>query len=282
MPDVREARTILGVREDASRDEIERKYTVLLKKHRATAAQDENQGGEKVDIAAVTQAYNLLMGYEEPQTEEENRAPNPVLTKMGIDEKKARNFLHYYKFHILIGIVLLFVMVFTIRGCVLRVDPDLNVAFVGNIYLDNSDLLKQKVEAAVPEITEPGFDNAFLAKDMDGQQAYAMQMKAMVLFGAADTDLFILDKENFRKYAAQGAFMNLDEWGAELKVDMNLNSELIVGTEEDPAKHLYGVNIGKNKFLAESGVIGEELIAAIPVRSKNVEKAKKLVEFLLK
>lgn len=281
MMDKKEAYKVLGLASNASRNDIERRYSILLKKHRMASA-EEQEGSEAINIDEVTAAYSLLMGYVEPEAVA--KAPNPLLKKVGIDEKKAGNFLHYYKVHIIIGIIALIVLATTIRGCVTRVDPDFNLAFLGNIYFSETDALKDTIKAEIPEIKEPGFDGAFLGADgsSDGQQEYAMQMKAMVLFAAADVDLFIIDKANFDKYAEQGAFISLDEIAPKLGIDKEKNKTYAAKSKEDTAEHIYGVDISNSEVLKKSNIQGKEMIAAIPVRGKQLDKAEKLIALLLK
>ena len=282
MLDVKRAHEILGVGKNASKNDIERRYSIILKKFRMAPA-DKQEGSEAVDIDEVTMAYNLLMGYVEPQTEEEIKAPNPIMKKMGIDEKKAGNFFHYYKVHIIVGIIVLIVLATTIRGCVTRVDPDFNMAFLGEIAFNETAVLKETIQAEIPEIKEPGFDGAFIGTgdSAGGQQEYAMQMKAMVLFAAADVDLFILDKASFDKYAEQGAFISLDEIARRLGVDKEKSKPYILKVNEENTDHIYGIDITDNEVFKKSGILGKEMIAAIPVRSKQAEKAEKVIGLLL-
>ena len=60
-----------------------------------------------------------------------------------------------------------------------------------------------------------------------------MQMKAMVLFAAADVDLFILDKANFEKYAEQGAFISLDEIAPRLGIDNEKSKPYTMKAKDD-------------------------------------------------
>ena len=280
MVDKKEAYKILGLAGNASKNDIERRYTIILKKYRMISAEGQ-EGREEVDIDEITGAYNLLMGYEEPQSKSEIKAPNPLLKKVGIDEKKAGNFLHYYKIHIIIGVIALIVLATTIRGCVTRVDQDFNMAFLGQLYFSETDVLKETIKKEIPEIKEPGFDGAFLGFE-DGQQEYAMQMKAMVLFAAADIDLFILDKANFDRYMEQGAFISLDEIAPRLGIDKEKSNPYTIKTKDDTAEHIYGIDISNSKALKESNIQGKEMIAAIPVRSKWPERAEKVIALLLK
>ena len=283
MLDTKRAREILGVGKEANKNDIERRYSILLKKHRMGSAEGQ-EGGEEISIDEITGAYNLLMGYVEPQSEAEMTPPNPLLKKVGIDEKKAGNFFHYYKVHIIVGIIALLVIAFTVRGCVTRVDPDFNIAFLGELYYSETDVLKGTIQKEIPEIKEPGFDGAFLGSgdSADAQQEYAMQMKAMVLFAAAEVDLFIIDKANFDRYAAQGAFISLDEIAPRLGIGSDQSEPFKARAGEDTAEHIYGIDISKSEVLKSSNIQGREMIAAIPVRSKLPDKAEKVIALLLK
>lgn len=282
MLDAKEAQEILGLGRNASRNDIERRYSILLKKHRMSSSQDENSNAEQDKFELITKAYNLLMGYEEPQIEQNPKKPNPLMKKMGIDEKKAQNFFYYYKFHMIIGIILLITVIFTVKGCVNRIEPDFSTAFIGEIIYSDSDAFKKEIKAAVPEIKEPGFDGAFLTPDGKGEQEYAMQMKAMVLFAAQDVDLFILDKNNFKKYAQEGAFVSLDEIASNLGVDKEKNKEFVLKTKDESNEHLYGIDISSSKALKDGGITGKEFIAALPVRGKQLDKTLKVLKLLLK
>ncbi|NJD03156.1 MAG: hypothetical protein FIA99_11330 [Ruminiclostridium sp.] len=282
MIDKKEAYKILGLADNASRNDIERRYAIILKKYRMESAEGQD-GSEAVDIDKITGAYSLLMGYVEPQPEVELKAPNPLLKKLGIDGKKAGNFFHYHKIHIIVGIIALIVLAATIRGCVTRVDPDFNIAFMGQLYFNETDVLKETIKKEIPEIKEPGFDGAFLSKDStDGQQEYAMQMKAMVLFAAGDIDLFILDKESFDRFVQQGVFTNLDEIAPRLGIENEISKLYKMKLEDNTTEHIYGIDISNSEALKKSKIQGVKMIAAISVRSKWPEKAEKVIKLLLK
>lgn len=331
--DKKEAREILGVAKEASRNDIERKYAILLKKHRMSsikvgycdnpeAAEDrENEfrdasaggGAASQDLGAthdkslkpeeysfekVTEAYNVLMGFDIKIKEEPPSSIAPLLKKAGIDEKKARNFLYYYKYHIIIAIVLVIGVVYFVRGCVNRVEPDFNIAFMGRLgYMDASEKLKEIIKENIPGITEPSIDGAFLSDDDEiSEQQYAMQVKATILFAAGDIDIFILDRTNYERYAKQGVFMSLDEIAPALGIDMEKHKEYILKVENEVSdggdnqaeapvetgpEHLYGIDVKDSKALNEAGVIGDEMIAAIFAGCEKVDKAKRFLEFLI-
>jgi hypothetical protein len=319
--DKKEARKILGVTKETSINDIERRFSILLKKQRMAKAQPEDEEEhqentpagidgasgdygtaeapvvkqEEYSFEQVTQAYNVLMGYEVALKEEAPSKAAPFLKKAGIDEKKARNFFYYYKFHMLVGIIVILILVFTVKGFINQEKPDFNTAFIGKIsYSDVIDQLKDAFKANVPEIKVPGFDGAFLSDDDQSEQQYAMTMKATVLFASGDVDLFITDKESYLRYAKNGAFISLDEIAPGLGVDMEKNKDNVIGIEdtdingeakvtaEPVVKHLYGVDITNSSVLKESGVLGDSFIVSIYVNSKNSDKALKVIQYLMK
>ena len=318
--DKKEARKILGVTKETSINDIERRFSIFLKKQKMARAQPEDEEEHQDNASAgideaskdsgtaaapvvkqeeysfdqVSQAYNVLMGYEVALKEEAPSKAAPLLKKAGIDEKKARNFFYYYKFHMLAAIIVIVSLVFIVRGCVNQVRPDFNTAFIGKIsYTDATDKLKDAYRANLSEIKEPGFDGAFISKDDHSEQQYAMTMKATVLF-VGGMDLFIMDKESYLNYAKNGAFLNLDEIAPGLSADMEKNKDNIVAIEEtdingevkataEPVvKHLYGVDITNSTVLKEAGVIGKDFIASIYVNSKKSDTALKVLQFLMK
>ena len=281
MLDTVDAHKILGISSDAGRTQIEKRYSTLLKKHRITGIQGDSSSTEQEDFKIATEAYNFLMGYEEP-VNAEPRKPNPLLVKMGIDEKKAQNFFYYYKYHMIIGLVVLLMIVFTVKGCVEKVDPDFTTVFIGQVDYTDTDKLYDQIKQAVPDIKEPGFDGAFITASGNGQQDYAMLMKSVAIMAAGSTDLLIADKANFEKFARNGGFISLDDIATKLGVDLSKNKDYVLKTEYEPAAHLYGIDISNSKELAKAGIKGTEMIAAIPSSTKNKDIAVKLIEYLLK
>jgi len=349
--DKKEARKILGVTKEASRAEIERKYSILLKKYRQGMLQSKDSESEQpdesedsmadaagiqgsnaevkpadspvitvqksdkdssdsagradFDFERITEAYNVLMGYDVKVEEEAPGKAAPILKKFGIDEKKAKNFLHYYKYYILAFIVVLVVVITTVGSCVNRPDYDFNTAFIGSIFYYNStEQLKESIKQNIPIIKEPSFDGAYISEEEKGltEQQYAMEMKATVLIAAADIDVFILDRDCYERYAKQGVFMSLDEIAPKLGVDISKHKDLILAVEEDDymsditgneadneyssvadgQEHLYGINVSDSTILKESGIIADEMIAAIFVGCQQQEKAEAFLSFLLK
>ncbi|HHW30328.1 MAG TPA: DnaJ domain-containing protein [Clostridiaceae bacterium] len=277
---------ILGVKKGDSESEIERKYFILSKRYKIEKSENPEADIE-TKIEELNWAYNVLMGGSTEKSEEEEiNESSPILRKLGINQKKLSNFFHYYKFHILISIIVIVFVGYTVKGCITRVDPDFCIAFVGDYSYTDTLPLKEMILNEWTDVKEILIDGAILSEDNDPQLNYAMQMKAVVLFGAGDVDVFILDKTNFEKYAKQGAFISLDEIVDELNIDLERNKDYIlkveVGEDEGTAgEHLYGIDVSGSRLFSDNVITGDEKIAAIYTRTKRYDLSVKFLKLLL-
>lgn len=280
---------MLGVKEGASRSEIEKRYAIILRKYR-TASTDDKLTDD--DFSKITEAYNLLMGYNYEMKDQviKKKKPNPLLQKLGINEEKLRNNLYYFRIHIIVGILILIGIVFTIRGCVNSVDPDLYVVFMGEIYCNITEQLEEDIKARIPGIEAVSLENILISKTQeknDPQVQMAMLQKAGVLMAVGDVDVFILDNENFERFARQGAFKKLDDLASELNLEEDkiyiekIEEEDREGRISIADEGVYGIDVKDSKILEDSKTVGKEMIAVISIRSKNYDKSVEFIKQLI-
>lgn len=282
MQDKKEAYEVLGLPDGASKDEILKRYDILLKKHRTGSQTGEP---EEFSLEEVNNAYNLLMGYQSNVPVEPTK-PNPVIgfisRQFKLDEKKLSNFFHYYKIHIIVAIIAVIVLGTTIRGCVTRVDPDFYLTFIGDMYVTDTEQVGSNIKSNLPDIKAPQVDLIALSEKDNGEQAYAMQMKAMAMMAAGDMDLIITDKINFERYAKQEAFIDLADLAKELGVEKEKNKDYIMTLEGKTQEGFYGINISDSTWVKEQNIKGKELIASIRINAKNHDKAVEALKLLIK
>ena len=147
MQNIKDAYSTLGVRENATKDEITKKYRLILRKYEQ---RDENGTPLLMDKEAfdeISKAYDLLMGYE-PQ---ETKKRNSTLLKI-------ENFIYYHKVHVLVGIFILFVAAVALSYFLGRVTYDLRVVFRGDYYY-------QEMKVMEDEISNGDIDVLVLDKD---------------------------------------------------------------------------------------------------------------------
>lgn len=296
-----EARKILGVTKESSKDEVEKKYDIALKKHRQLKMEGTLDDKSQSEFDDITEAYRILMGYavDEPAVPKKETYTDKAFAKAGIDPKKANNFFYYHKVHILIGIIVVIVIALTVKSIVTKVDPDVTIGIMGIINQQEADGFGAKIKEKIPEIKEIAFDSALLTGDPNDPQAYVYMQKAMVMLAASDCKLFLVNKYAYDTYVQNGAFMPLEEIAEELDIDTSgseylktrvvdewedvtdMNAERKPKTYKDEVPRLYGIDITNNKFLADAGILGPErilVIRAAEVKHENKELINKLIK----
>ncbi|AUS98155.1 hypothetical protein CDQ84_10560 [Clostridium thermosuccinogenes] len=281
---------ILGLKQGATREEIEKKYDILLKAYRAKKISGELSEEDEKEWNAITEAYRELVEYKSKSAmKPEPISPfhekvNKLIRKMGMDDKKVNNFFHYHSKHILIGIIVLIVLAVSIRSCVTAVQPDFNIVFIGEFFMNDTEAMAEKIKTGVPDIKEPGIQIMTISKSGDAENAqmdYAARMKIMAMMGTAEIDVMILDKTQFEIYGKQEALMDLQSFVEEAQISDELTKDCWLEIEETKEVHLYGIDVSESEFFKDLNLFGEEKIAAIAANTQNYDKAVKVIELLL-
>lgn len=299
---MQEARKILGITKNSLKDDIEKKYDVIMKKYRILKLNGTLDEKAEADFVKNTEAYRIVMGYEidVPKVERKETYTDKAFEKAGIDRKKADNFFHYYKYHMLISIVAIIVVVLTVRSFVIRVEPDITIGVMGEVNQQAFDTLGTKIKANVPEIKEVAFDSATLTDNYNDPQAYAYMSKAMILLSVSDTDLFIVNKYAYDRYANTGPFMKLEDVVKELNIDVtaseylklrvvdewedttNADEERKIKSYLDAEPQLYGIDVTNSEFFKDINIVGPEKILVVKVNPENRELILKLIKIFAK
>lgn len=274
-----EAYKILGLADGVSKDEILKRYDTLMKKYKAG---DIEKG---TTIEEVDNAYNVLMGYDLKGRKDMKPGKLGFFTKLwakvlNMDERKVENFIHYHKYHVLAVIVAIALLFSIVKGCVTRVDPDFYFTTIGEIYVADAEKTAEALKPLLPGIVAPQVDPLLLSDKDQGEQAYAMQMKAMTMMAAGDMDLMVLDLKNYKSYAAQGAFLKIDDMEQSLGIKLEKNEALKV-TSQDAGEAIYGIDITNSKLMKDIGITGKQLIVAVRVNAKHEETAFKALRVIL-
>ncbi len=294
----KEAREILGVTKASSRYDIETRYDIIMKKYQLLKADGKLDENSKADFEKSTDAYRILMGYEieEQKGQVEATRMDKVFMKAGIDKKKVDNFFHYYKFHIIIGLVAIILVGFAAKSIIFRVEPDIRLGFIGEINTSEFDMLGTKIKEQVPEIKEISFDSATYTNRYADPQEYANVSKIMVLLSASDTNVYLLNKFAYDSYANNGVFMPLENIAKDLQIDVTKSNYLktrVVEEWEDPKLDqkerkvikyrdaepvLYGIDVTDSKFFQGMNIIGPEKILVIRSGTEDLDLILKLVK----
>ena len=131
--------------------------------------------------------------------------------------KKVDNFWYYYKFHVLIGAFLLFMVVVFVKDMLSKVDYDYDIAFVTDYMIadEDSQALQSYFEANAEDLNGDGevhvqIQNYVLplddAQGYDPQMLAAGQTKMTVDLQEGTSMIFFISQQNFEKFKDAGVF----------------------------------------------------------------------------
>lgn len=124
-----------------------------------------------------------------------------------------KNVCFYYKWHFLIGVIAVILIVGTVYSQVTRVKPDLFILFSGDYVLTEADhaLLKPRMKEAISDINEDGktevqFIEIPLKLDSErtDETTAASNLQMQMQFATGEQHILVLDRELFNLYHAQG------------------------------------------------------------------------------
>ena len=287
---------------NSSKEDIEKKYDVILKKYRKMKMDGTLTKEAEEDFQKKTDAYKILMGYEveEPNSPKKETYVDKAFVKAGVDRKKVDNFFHYHKYHILISIIAIIIIAASVYSIVTKVKPDITIGILGEVHEQATDTFKQKITKSLPEIKEVGLETVMLSNRINDPNSSMYIQKAMVLFAASDTDVFLLSKYVFDQYASDGAFMAMDDIAKDFRIDTESSNYLklkvveewnqpqdpkekrTVKSYRDAEPKLYGIDVTNSEFFKDVDVLGPEKILAVRAEPENFDLIKKLIKLFAK
>ena len=281
--DKKEALKILELPADASLEKIEKRYELFVRQNKSIMTSNpqlsENVGEHTVDIDRIGEAYRFLrMSFGTNPENAKTQKESKILKKLGIDEKKLRNNIYYYKWHALIIIAVVALVTSFIIGQVRKVDPEAYVAVIGTFpaFAAYQEEFEAELLARVPEVKAVSVDCALEVSSDEEYTEYGMgmQMKKMILISAADVDVYICDTDFFNSVVAEGVFVELSDLIRENNIAINDDSLVLY------QKGIFGMTLpGGTVFDAMFGSNTEKILC-LSVRAENIEKAGLLMKAL--
>jgi hypothetical protein len=278
LEDLNKAYEILGLPENATREQVENRYFILMKRARSGQSRSETNDGERtsLDLTEINRAYNLVLGIE---TE-----------KLGTVEKQTKlaHFFYYYRAHVIIGIIIVLIAGYMIkegidkRQAAAKLPPvNLSVSIFGNFYFADVVLLEKNMLQLIPEWKRIAMTLTYVPTEIRSQQDMALQQKSVLMLITEHSDLYITDEKNFKSLAVQGAFIRLDDFerGTSLKIppDKIRNAR----AQDDTEDHPYGIDITGNPVFKGIELSGERQIIAIRATEEKWPETRKLLEKLV-
>jgi len=281
MISLAEARKILGIDKNATKDEIVKRYDIILKKYKDS---DEVDG---VKIEDVNSAYNLLMGYDLSGKPEMQPSEPSAFSKFCAkitkqDPKKVENFFNYNTGKIIIGIIAVILLGSFIKSIVTNVKPDLYFTSIGQISIAEPEKVQDVIKKEIPDLKAPLVEPMFIGPNDQGDQAYAVAMKITTVLAAGDMDVILVDKEKYESLAKQGSFEKVEDLSKAMGVDLPKDESLLIKPDEGDSA-VFGVDVTNSEFLKENGinvVKGNKIIAAVKINCNHKAAAQKLYKII--
>jgi hypothetical protein len=279
--ELKKAYETLGLPEDSTREQVENRYFILMKRARSaqTRAGTESNGDSNSpnELTEVTRAYNLVLGIESEKT--------------GTIEKQTKfaHFMYYYKFHLIASILVLLVAGFMIkdgidkRNAAAKLPPsNLSVAVFGDFYNADVDLLQQNMLKLVPDWKRINTTLTYVPPEIKSQQDMAMQQKSVLTLITEKSELYILDGKNFASLATQGALVKLSDLQAAIPFQIPADKLRSAQAEGDTSAQPYGIDITDNPIFQGIETDGARLIVAVRADQAKWPDTIKLLEPLIR
>ncbi|MBB6730951.1 J domain-containing protein [Cohnella zeiphila] len=293
MEDLKQAYEVLGLPETATKEELENRYFLLTRRARSQKMREGNESDPEgvLDIDAISEAYRFIRDYEKKKAEQEylEKTYGPDKKKAERRQKRA-HFFHYYKFHIVIGIVILALIVYGIKSYadhrqhqaeLAKLPPaNLSVMFYGNYFYGNgfgsdTEPLQNDILTMFPDWKRVIAQLTYVPAEMKSDQDMALLQKAMIVVMEDKSDLFVMDKANFEKLAPQGAFVPFDTLTEPEAATLAQSGAAVKSkTEDDTDEHVYGIDLSQTAIGKELKISGStEYVAAVRINAKNPDSA---------
>jgi hypothetical protein len=277
LEELKKAYEILGLPEDSTREQVENRYFILIKRARSEPSRTEaNEVDHATDLTEINRAYNLILGIESE--------------KIGTVEKQTKlaHFFYYYKWHVIVGIIIVLIAGYMIkdgidkRRAAANMPPiNLSVSVFGNFYSADVALLEKNMLQLLPEWKRINTTLIFVPTEIKSQQDMALQQKSVLLLMTERSELYITDEKNFKSLSAQGAFIRLDEFQGFDSLKVPPNKLRYARADKDTGDHPYGIDVTGNPVFKGIEMSGEREIIAIRATKEKWPDTRKLLEKLV-
>jgi hypothetical protein len=285
----------LGLSENVSREEINKRFDLLLKRRRSKSSDEERSAPEE-DFQAFKFILDSLDEQEISEAEQQRLAKYGKLSGAA---SKWERFMRLYKTHVFVSVIVLIVIAFAGNALynnwqhkkyLASLPPlDASIMFIGNFGLKDpsgkNDDLNEAIIKQYPEWKRVDASISYLPRTGEGADSFDMNFmqKAVVELAANHPDILILDKATLEWIGGQDGFQDIKsivESGKIAKDDPRLKW----GKNPDSGQEeLYGVDITDSPFVAALPVNrgNEDMIIGVLADDEVKDKAIALIEHIV-
>ncbi|RCX21398.1 hypothetical protein DFP94_102147 [Fontibacillus phaseoli] len=297
MDDLKRAYELLGLPENASREEVEKAFDLLLRRSRSRRPNEQGDGeSEESQYDLQLKAYKTIVEFEErSKIDEMSRERYGKWGKLAGNAEKVDDFFRLHKTKVIIGIIAVIALVVGITSFInhreeqkrLAALPpiDLSIMFVGNYMSDQNqggdEGLEKAMTAQFPEWKRLKVILTYLPSQGEGVGTadLAYQQKAMAMVATEKPDVYILDENSFDWLGGGGVLEKLDsEANGVLKPLLGENSIKEGRAEEETEDHVYGIRVTDSPLAKQLPLAMQDMIITVRIGSDNKDKAIHLIE----
>jgi len=273
---LQQAYETLGLPVDASREEIEERYFLLLKKVKT---------GQAVDEEAVSRAYKTII---EAMRESKVRELEQMYYGDSVFKRKMADFWVKYRTHVIVSAIVL-ILAGVILNTVLnqramriaeanRPPIDVYALFVGEFFHDNEHELPERMLADFPEWQRVDALISYAPENPRDPFEVAALQKNVITIMSERPDLYVTDPFNFESLMFQSAFLPLDDLADKFPAGSLVRGQ----ADSDDAPHVYGIDVSASPLFAKWGIIDKgERIIGIRYDTERLDNAIAFVQKLL-
>ncbi|OIB04745.1 molecular chaperone DnaJ [Paenibacillus sp. LC231] len=281
MDQLKEAYERMGLPEDATKEQLDDRYTLLMRQTRSHQRREPDRAEEiEAEFADITKAYKFILEEENRKAlEEMNQKRYGKYKRFAGTAEKTDHFFRYYKFHVLGGIALVGVLIYIVisifnhqaeKERLANLPPvDLEVMFLGSYMNQDGGQDLKPIEDAIlaqfPDWKRVTVNINYVPPlDSNNPQDAAMLQKALLVLSTERPDLYIMDQTAFDWVGNQGMVRPLE---AEVEGELKelLTPEMLVKgkNEEDGSEHVYAVDIMGSPLGEQLPILKKEMFAGI-------------------
>ncbi len=184
-------------------------------------------------------------------------------------KKSIENFWYYYKYYLLVGVLIIFVAVLAIFFTGGSIPPDIQIGYVSD-GREISDDAKNYINTYFEQvITDANGDNK---KTLDIVPLIGPRVD--VEFSDSGAQIVLVDGHTLDIYKMKGVFEPLDKVVSDYDIDISGNTQVKGMVEGKSEEHTYAIPVEKIKYLLDMGFPGEDYYLTVRVEYDNNEEAK--------
>jgi len=235
---------LLGLDEEATLDQIEAAYDLVLQKRVAIGKSGNVTDAEQREFDNCSSAYNRLLGKSDKKKDFEK---GKWFT--GFNLTSLKNFWYVYNWQAILVSASSIILISILVSVLIRPVYDMGVC-VSDYVCGDQAAFEQYMHGAFPGVKEILYLNLDRVSSGDTDIAQADNMLATRV-AARQIDIFIMKNDTFLKYAKRGYFQPLDGFAAQNGIIINEEKDCITATELDSTPCLYGLHISGNERIKQ-------------------------------